>query len=450
VANPEPEARPSRWEWAGLALLLLFFVAWGVLVEVRSAFLQRRMTDACCFFRAGWVVRTGGPLYDFTEENGWHYIYPPLFAVLMVPLADAPAGADRAGLLPYPVSVAIWYVLSVVFLMLALHGLARALEERSPDRRVRGQPWGCRRWWALRLVPLLACLPAVGHTLMRGQTNLLLLALLCGSAAAALRGRSWRSGLWLSGAICLKVYPAFLLLFFLWRRDGRALAGCALGLVIGLGLVPVSVFGVGRALDYYDRNARTLLLPALGLGEDRSLGDEILDSINNDSQSVEAALHNSLHLNRYTRPPEPSGLVQWTARAVCGVMTLLTLAAAGRRLDSGSAAVLLFGTLVVVMLLACPVCHSHYLCLLIPLLMGLLAAAWDGRRDLRPGHVLTGLLVLNVTAYVLSNLPKLEVLRDLAVTIYPTFLLWLTATLALWRLARRPAAAAEVRPGLAA
>jgi hypothetical protein len=443
VTDPKSLARLSRWERAGLVLLLVLALAWGVLVELRGALLQRRMTDACCFFRAGWVVRTGGELYEFTEENGWHYLYPPPLAILLVPLADAAPGVDRAGLLPYPVSVALWYVLSLAFLVLAVHGLAAALQERSPDPAVRGQPPGCRRWWAMRLLPVLACLPPVCHTLMRGQTNLLMLALLCSSAAAVLRGRSWRAGLWLAGAVCLKLYPAFLLLFFWWRRDTRALAGCAAGLVVGLGLVPVSVFGVQRTLHYYEQNAQTLLGPALGLGQDRTLGDEILDSINNDSQSVEAALHNSLHLDRYTRPAGPSAVVRWTARGLCGLMTLLTLAVAGRRPGSGPAEVLFFGALVLVMLLLCPVCHTHYLCLLIPLLMGLLAARWERRGGVGPGAGLALLLILSVALYIACNWPGLEVLRDLGVMLYPTLLLWLIALLVLRRLARRSEATIE-------
>jgi alpha-1,2-mannosyltransferase len=433
VAHAASVVWPSRWEWTGLGLLVTALLGWGVLVEKRGAFSQRRMTDADCFFRAGWVVRTGGPLYDFTEENGWHYLYPPLFAILMVPLADAPAGADRAGLLPYPVSVGIWYVLSLGLLALALHSLARALEQTSPDPRVRHQPSGCRRWWALRLFPLIACLPPVAHTLMRGQTNLLLLALLCGTAAASLRGRRWRAGLWLAGAICLKVYPAFLLLFFLWRRDIRALTGCGLGLLVGLVLVPAVVFGPQRTLHYYDQMTHTLLGPALGLGRDRSRGDEILDSINNDSQSLESALHNSLHLERRTRPAAASAVVKWTARGLAILLTLLTLAAARRPL-SPCRCLLFFSALLVIMLLACPVCHLHYLCLLIPLIMGLFAADWERCEKDRLGGILAVLLGLNLIAYVLCNLPGLETLRDLAVTIYPLLLLWLTATI--W-LARR-------------
>jgi hypothetical protein len=444
-------AWPSRWERLGLVLVAAGILAWGAVVELRGALLQRRMTDAACFFRAGWMVRTGGPLYDFTEENGWHYIYPPLFAILLVPLADAPAGMDRTGLVPYAVSVGAWYLLSIVFLVLALHSLAGALEERSADPALRKQPPGCRRWWALRLWPFLALLPSIGHTLVRGQTNLLLLALLCGAVSATLRGRSWRSGLCLAGAICVKVYPAFLLLFPLWRRDGKALGGCALGLLVGLLVIPAAVFGPARTVSYYQQYARILLGPALGLGSDQTLDSEILESINNDSQSLQSALHTSLHLNRYLRPPKPSTAVTLIAFGMGGLMTLLTLFAAGRRPAQGPAAVLFFGALVAIMLLLCPVAHTHYFCLLAPLLMALFVVAWTGRNDMRLGLGLTLLLGLNLVTYVLTTLPSLELLRDLGVVAYPTVLLWATATVKLWQLRHvsTPSHQRQV-PGLAA
>ena len=203
----------TKIEKAGLILLLIVALAFGGLVVKRAAFMQRRMTDVDCYLRAAWAVRTGQDLYEILDPNDWHYNYPPLFAILMTPLADPPPEADRAGMLPFPVSVAIWYAVSLGCLGLGVHWLAGAIERTSPNPQVREQRAFCRRWWALRIVPILACLLPIGHTLMRGQVNLLLLALLCGMAAATLRGRSLLAGGCLAGAICLKVFPAFLLLF---------------------------------------------------------------------------------------------------------------------------------------------------------------------------------------------------------------------------------------------
>ena len=70
---------------------MAFLLAFGVLVEIRSAYMRRRMTDLNCYLRAAWAVRQGGAdLYHVFDDNGWHYNYPPLFAILLTPLADPP------------------------------------------------------------------------------------------------------------------------------------------------------------------------------------------------------------------------------------------------------------------------------------------------------------------------------------------------------------------------
>src|SRR5260370_3802002 len=58
----------------------------------------------------------------------------------------------------------------------------------------------CRRRW-----PGGSCLPAVGGALMRGQVDMILLAIFCGMVACALRGRSTLAGLLLAAAISIKV-----------------------------------------------------------------------------------------------------------------------------------------------------------------------------------------------------------------------------------------------------
>ncbi|HLJ95512.1 MAG TPA: glycosyltransferase family 87 protein [Gemmataceae bacterium] len=416
----------NRWQRCGLALGIATVVVFGILVEVRSAYLKRRMGDLGVFVRTAWAVRSGEDIYTVTDPNGFHYHYPPLFAIFLVPLAEPPPGVDSSWTIPYPITVAIWYVLNVLCLAISVHWLASALEE-SPGGRV--SPW------ALRLLPVLACLPPIGHTLMRGQVSLLLLLLLSGMAVALLRGRRGRAGLWLAGAICLKVIPAFLLLDPLRRRDGRCLTGCALGLVLGLAAIPAAVFGPARTWAYFQEWTHVLLWPALGPGTDQSRAKELIDVTATDSQSFQAVLHNTIHSDPTTRPRQPSTAVRCAHWLVGGFLTLATLWI-GRRQQDGPAVIIRFGALVVLMLLLSPVCHLHYFCLSLPLAMGALAAVWNGppRFSGRVGMLIV--LVLHGIAQVLPHLPRLQVLRDGGLATYATLLLWLSGMILLWKRGR--------------
>jgi len=414
----------SRWERIGLGALLATVVAFSALVLFRSTMLPRRMGDWNVFTRAAWAVRTGGDLYDVADENGFHYLYPPLFAILLAPLADAPAGAARSWMLPYPATVAIWYALNVAFAALAMHLLAGALEQTS--LQADSQPQRDRRWWRLRIWPVLACLPAIGHTLMRGQVGLLLLLLLCGMIAALLRGRKWQAGAWLAAAICIKVIPAFLLIYPLWRRDKRCLAGCAAGLALGLVIVPAVVRGPRQTWEDYRKWNQVMLLPAAGIGDDQSRAREVIDVTGTDSQSISAAIHNTLFLDRATRPRRSPDWIRYLAMSLVAMLTLATLAASsGTRPGDGIATVLAAGGLILVMLAASPVCHLHYFCLAAPLVMGLLASAWENAAAPDLPRRLAALLAFNAFCMTIPHFPGMEVLRDMGVATYGSMALWL-------------------------
>ena len=88
----------DRREKAGLVALLLFLVAFGVVHEMRSAFLERRMGDVGCYLRGAWAVRSGAGLYDVMDDNFWHYNYPGGGAVTLGGTFGRIAGEHAAGL----------------------------------------------------------------------------------------------------------------------------------------------------------------------------------------------------------------------------------------------------------------------------------------------------------------------------------------------------------------
>jgi hypothetical protein len=416
-----PGERLLWWERGLLLGLLAAVVGFGVLVEIRSAFLSRRMGDAGVYFRSAWAVRQGGQdLYSVRCDSGWSYNYPPLLAILLVPMADPPAGQADGGFVSYKTSIAIWYMLNVLALAWGVHTLARALEDTSGEQSLPGS----RRWWTLRLWPVLACLTAVGSTLMKGQINLIVLSLLCGFLAAFVRGQTFRAGLYLAGPICIKIFPAFLLLLPLWRRDARCLLGCGLGLFVGLVLIPVVALGPKQTVVCYQDLSRVLLAPALGLGSDESRAKELTGIAGTDNHALVAMFHHAMHRDPLARPTKAAPITSAAHWLLGGTMTVLALIVFRRRLAQHQAAhdVLFGGVLMMLMLLVCPVAHLHYYCLSVPLIMSLLVL--DRAGGVYPGAGLGVLMAFHFVSVLVEQLPGLEVLRDLRLAGYGGLTLW--------------------------
>jgi hypothetical protein len=366
--------RLRPWERAGLFAGLLLVAAFGVLVEVRSAFQTTRRTDLGVYTRAGWAAAHADDLYFLVDDHGWHYCYPPPFAVLMIPLAEPYPWLPPGGPVPFPVSVAVWYLVSVGGLAYAVHALARAV---LPDAR----RWS-RRWWYARTVPVYVCLGGIGHTLGRGQVNLFVVALIAAGFAAGVRGRRVLSGAWLAAAATVKVIPGLLVLDPLVRRDWRALAGGAAAAVVLLGVVPAAVWGPAGAVELNRRMVEVVLAPALASGGDATRAEELHGAKATDSQSVRAAVQAWLYPDRDARPDEPDPRATAAHWVSGGVMLGLTAWVGARRLTPAPADRLAYlGCLCGLMLLLTPVSHMHYYAFALPLAAGL----WLRGLAARPG-----------------------------------------------------------------
>lgn len=434
---PEPLNRLDRLCLFAFVAALLILAG---LVVSRSSLLERRCGDWNVFARAAWAARSGTDLYDITDDNGFHYLYPPTFAILLAPLADAPAGAPRSGLMPYPLTVLYWYYFNVFCLAVSAHWLACAVERSSP---VWSRPdWRFSRgWWGLRLWPMLACLPPIGHTLIRGQVGTLLLLLLSGMILASVRRKSWQAGVWLACAICLKLIPALLLIYPLVRRDVKFLAACTAALLVLAVAIPLAVRGSEQTWRDYQKWNQVMIAPAIAGGTDTSRAEEVLNVTATDSQSFLAMIHNTTYLERETRPRQASSLTRWLARLASGTLLLAVLAASWRFIGprganpsaDAPATVVAWGALVEVMLLASPVCHLHYFSLSMPLVAGLIAVAWKNQRRPALGVPLSMLIALNIAANTVPHFPGLEVWRDVGLAGYAAIGLTLTAIVILLR-----------------
>jgi alpha-1,2-mannosyltransferase len=418
----------SRWGKIGVVGFFVFLLAFGGMVEFRSALLTRRMGDLDVFLRAAWAVRNDADIYAITSDNDWHYLYPPLYAILMTPLADPPKDADPTGYVPYRYSVAICFLLSLLSLFVGVHVLASAMEERI---FAAGQPAFCRRWWLLRILPVVICFLPMGHTLMRGQVNVIVLAMLCAATAGWIRGQSFRAGAWLAFAICIKVIPVYLLVYPLWKRDARALLGCAAGCFVGLVLIPMAVFGPDRAKAHYDTYAKAFFGPLLNLTKDERNKEEIAQT---DSVGVRNALHNWMYPDASERPDDMHAAAKLTYLALGFVMTLLTLwPGTWRKSESTTLCAHQFAGLIVLMTFFSPVSHSHYLLFCLPVVMSLLAYSWQGQPTLRVPWLLMGcFIVFNVTMAI-AYLPGLEILKDRCAALFATLPLWVIPVVQAWR-----------------
>jgi hypothetical protein len=423
----------TRLDKIGLVLFFGLLIGVGAMAEKRSAFMQRRMTDAGVYFRAAWAVRAGEDLYSVEDDNEWHYNYPPLFAILFTPLADAPAGVTRDWMLPYPLSVAILIGLNLLCCALAAHWLARGIEETSDDPLVRDTPRGCRAWWHRRVLPVLFCLLPVAHTVMRGQVNLIVLLLLAGMLRALVRARPGQAGWWLAGAISIKIIPAFLLVYPGWRRDWKFLGGTALGLVVGLALIPGIVLGPERTVFCYRQLVNGVLMPGMIHEGDPTRAHELTDTNGTDSQSFIVVAHNLLFPDKFKRPAHAAPELQWGALSVAGLLTLLTLLAAQRYRRKGgampaAATYVAMGALILVMQFASPVSHMHYYAFAVPLLTGLL----ELRRP--EGWAWYGWLALGLlfaTAFTLPHIQAIDYLREFGLPLLLGLVMWVFAVVTL-------------------
>ncbi len=160
----------------------------------------------------------GQPLYAdgaiFQTQAGLDlpFTYPPLAAVLFSPFALLSLDGASAAI---TLTTLVLLVVSTVILLTRL--------DVWPTTDLTGEPaWVRRSWLAASIVaPAVIFLEPVRSNFDFGQINVVLMTLVIADCVP--RRTPWPRGLLLGVAIALKLTPAVFLLYFVLRRDTRAL-----------------------------------------------------------------------------------------------------------------------------------------------------------------------------------------------------------------------------------
>ena len=245
--------------WVVSVFLIAGFTIWGYASIATSGRLvpghtEWHRTDFTVFTEAGSAFFDGRDPYAVANPRGWHYLYPPLFALLVAPLSLFDTSSQ----------VAIWYAINVL-LTFGCFGEARRLWRLVAGPEPRGLLWmgGCVG--LAMVLPFLDCMQA-------GQLGIGIAYFLMLGCRLLLEGKSW--GIWFFGGVSLslpasiKLVPALPVVFLLlqqwlavvfpdqrrrpWVRAIASTVGVSSGALLFLFAVPASIIGWEKNIHYLD------------------------------------------------------------------------------------------------------------------------------------------------------------------------------------------------------
>lgn len=192
--------------------------------------------DFTCYYASAKAMMHG--LSPYNNGTAFPYIYPPIFAFLLIPLA----------IMPYGLSNFVWYCLGVFALIFSTVVILNTIDEDKTYRNTVKLAF-------LFLLILIVAFNALQNNFLNGQANLFIL-LFC-----ILFYKFWKKGSWIAAGVCLaiaisvKITPFPILLFLLIKRDYRTLAASIVAAALLL-VVPSIVCGLDSSsiLREYVRN----------------------------------------------------------------------------------------------------------------------------------------------------------------------------------------------------
>ena len=273
--------------------------------------------DFSVYYHAAQELIDGRDPYGSSLSDWTPYLYPPLLAELLVPLA----------LLPLPIAAYIWFLISAASIVLAAF-LAVAL--LSKDTRAVGQESHSQVadvWKELIAAgAVLLVFRFVLDTFTLGQVNALVAALAVAHIYLYNRERRLLSAIVLAIAISIKLTPALLLVYHLAKMRVKFAIACA-GMVVAVTIASLLPFG-SSGPDVFQMFLRRTVKNEQGY-----------DFSYSGNQSLRGAIARSRISNEETKSSEDvRNTIDWAT--IVGSILLLSLAAfTTRRVTNELAAV---------------------------------------------------------------------------------------------------------------
>lgn len=327
-------ARNRLLDAGAVVLIALFLYKWAVILPSRwSGF------DFNHFYTSGWMLLRGQNPYTTSVEAlshamGFEFVaylpvasYPPAFLWMFAALSALPPRA----------AFAIWAALELISLAAVLWLTYWLLGQRLSSRG------------RLFVAALTIVSPCVMYHLLFSQAQLLLAALVLAGYAAQRVGRQGWACVAISVAGLLKLYPFFLLPWFVWCGDGGARGRCRrlIGVTVFV-LAAVALTGFGLWRDF------------LRYGLPLALADEAGRTFH---FSLPALVINLGYLQYNLHPPEEARQWWWTAGTLVSVGVLAAgyaVCVASRRDPEAQ-----FCLLCTVMLIGTVAVQGHYFVFLV-------------------------------------------------------------------------------------
>jgi len=292
-------SRPTAEVRFAAVTLVIGLTIWGWL-DVRErgqthpSHADFHRTDLTVYTEAGAAFFDGREPYEVTNPRGWYYLYPPLFALLVSPLAAV----------DFKSQVVVWYIISVV-LAFGCYSESRRLWTLlvASDADEPGTGPGLA-FWVGACAGLTVLLPVL-ECLQRGQVGIALVYPLLLGFRLTLSGRSWPiwclGGVVLGWPIVVKLIPALPVAFLVLQRWAAAQApvrsprslGRAGSVTLGLALgVFLFTLAIPAACIGWSQNLHHLRTWSRKVATSPDMASEASVEIDNDSnQSFSNAAH---------------------------------------------------------------------------------------------------------------------------------------------------------------